>query len=73
MVLAKLDCKSGSGKDSQDDSVFGITETSGDPSGGLYGAGRFGYSINDKVYWRQMQLVTAVAANVFQTGSSSSS
>ena len=29
------------------DSVFGITNTSNDPSGGLYGAGRFGYSIND--------------------------
>ena len=31
----------GSGKDSQADSVFGITDTSNDPSGGLYGAGRF--------------------------------
>jgi len=29
------------------DSLFGVTNTSGDPSGGLYGAGRFGYSIND--------------------------
>ena len=38
---------SGSGKDSQADSVFGVTETSLDPSGGLYGAGRFGYSLND--------------------------
>ena len=28
-----------------DDSMFGITNTSDDPSGGLYGAGRFGYSI----------------------------
>jgi len=37
----------GSGKDSQADSVFGVTETSDDPSGGLYGAGRFGYTIND--------------------------
>ena len=36
----------GAGKDSQADSVFGITETS-DPSGGLYGAGRFGYSVNE--------------------------
>jgi hypothetical protein len=34
----------GSGKDSQADSVFGITETTSDPSGGLYGAGRFGYT-----------------------------
>ena len=28
--------------------VFGNTSASGDPSGGLYGAGKFGYSINDK-------------------------
>jgi len=27
--------------------VFGVTSGSGDPSAGLYGAGRFGYSIND--------------------------
>ena len=37
----------GSGKDSQADSVFGITETANQSSGGLYGAGRFGYTIND--------------------------
>jgi len=29
--------------------VFGDTSSSGDPTGGLYGAGRSGYSINDKV------------------------
>jgi len=29
------------------DSMFGATNVSGDPTGGLYGAGRFGYSIND--------------------------
>ena len=28
--------------------VFGITSGSGDPNQGLYGAGRFAYSINDK-------------------------
>ena len=27
--------------------VFGVTSGSGDPTAGLYGAGRFGYSIND--------------------------
>ena len=27
--------------------VFGVTSGSGDPSQGLYGAGRFGYSVND--------------------------
>ena len=40
----------GAGKDSQADSVFGITgkdAKDADPTGGLYGAGRFGYSIND--------------------------
>jgi hypothetical protein len=31
----------------QNDSVFGITNTTGDPNQGLYGAGRFGYSINE--------------------------
>jgi hypothetical protein len=41
---------SGSGKDSQADSVFGVTgqaAKNADPSGGLYGAGRFGYSLNE--------------------------
>jgi len=29
--------------------VFGITSGSGDPSEGLYGAGKFGYSVNDQM------------------------
>ena len=29
------------------DSVFGVTNTTSDPNGGLYGQGRFGYSINE--------------------------
>ena len=40
----------GAGKDSQADSVFGVTgkdAKNADPSGGLYGAGRFGYSVNE--------------------------
>lgn len=37
----------GSGKDSQADSVYGVTNTTADPTGGLYGEGRFGYSFND--------------------------
>ena len=57
----------GSGKDSQADSVFGITETTSDPSGGLYGAGRFGYSINDQV--SAAQTLGTVGANKFVTGS----
>ena len=35
-----------SGKDSQRDSVFGETDQVGDPTQGLYGAGRYGYSVN---------------------------
>ena len=33
---------------SQNSDIFGNTSGSGDASGGLYGAGKFGYSINDK-------------------------
>ena len=29
--------------------VFGVTSGSGDPTEGLYGAGKFGYSVNDKI------------------------
>jgi len=35
------------GSPEADDSLFGVTNTTGDPTGGLYGAGRFGYSINE--------------------------
>ena len=59
---------SGSGKDSQADSVFGITETTGDASGGLYGAGRFGYTINDTTSVTQ-ELAATAAANKYVTGS----
>jgi len=58
----------GSGKDSQADSVFGITETTSDPSGGLYGAGRFGYSVNDQVSAIQ-ELESAAGTNDYATGS----
>ena len=34
-------------KSFQANSLFGTTETAGDANGGLYGAGRFGYSINE--------------------------
>ena len=39
----------GSGKDSQEDSIWGVTDASKGTvaTGGLYGAGRFAYSIND--------------------------
>jgi hypothetical protein len=47
------------------DSMFGITNTSGDPSGGLYGAGRFGYSVNDvEVTGVTATVATATSASV---------
>ena len=58
----------GSGKNSQADSVFGITDTTSDPSGGLYGAGRFGYTINDTPSGAQ-SLGAAVTTNTYTTGS----
>ena len=35
------------GADNANDSVFGVTTTTGEANGGLYGAGRFGYTLND--------------------------
>jgi hypothetical protein len=58
----------GAGKDSQSDSVFGVTETADQASGGLYGAGRFGYSINSASSATQ-ELAGAAAANKYLTGS----
>jgi hypothetical protein len=47
------------------DSMFGITNTSGDPSGGLYGGGRFGYSVNDvEVTGVTATVATATSASV---------
>ena len=51
------------GKDTQADSVFGVTgkeAKNADPSGGLYGAGRFGYSINEAT----TSLLTATPATI---------
>ena len=49
----------------QNDSVFGITNTTGDVSQGLYGAGRFGYSINDAI-----KSLSATGSNITQTAPS---
>ena len=49
-----------------DDSLFGVTNTSNDPTGGLYGAGRFGYSINET-----SSVVAATTASAVSAGSSS--
>jgi hypothetical protein len=51
----------------QADSVFGVTETSGTPTGGLYGQGKFAYSINDT---QSVALASAssLSATEFVTG-----
>jgi hypothetical protein len=54
------------GSPNADDSMFGVTTTSGDPSGGLYGAGRFGYSINETA-----SVVVATTASAATAGSGS--
>jgi hypothetical protein len=51
----------------QNNSVFGVTNTTGDPSGGLYGQGRFGYSINDQI--QSFTLGAAAATTTLATGS----
>jgi hypothetical protein len=63
--------KNNRGKESQEDSVFGITgrdARNADPSEGLYGAGRFGYSINDTTT-TAITKSTALATDAFTTGS----
>ena len=60
----------GAGKDSQADSVFGVTgkdAKDADPSGGLYGAGRFGYSINEALITSTK--AAALSGTEFVTGS----
>ena len=59
----------GSGKNSQADSVFGITETANQASGGLYGAGRFGYTINDSATNTIATLAAVPSATEFATAS----
>ena len=53
-----------SGKDSQKDSVFGETKATGDPTEGLYGSGRYGYSINMVSSSRDKTAVTGALAGV---------
>ena len=50
------------GSPNADDSLFGVTTTGSDATGGLYGAGRFGYSINNA-------LTSALGASSANTGS----
>ena len=67
---------SSAGKDSQADSVFGVTgkdAKNADPSGGLYGAGRFGYSINEAATAAQTITVSTINDGNAATGSVSHS
>jgi hypothetical protein len=66
-----------SGKDSQNDSLFGVTDSNkgtaasygvGTPTEGLYGAGRFGYTINDYSS-SALQPGSSVSSTAFTTGS----
>ena len=58
--------------------IFGVTSASGDPSQGLYGAGRFGYSINDATSTRSATSVASTSGSAtwamvdFEPGLSSS-
>ncbi len=52
----------------QNNSVFGVTNTAGDPSQGLYGAGRFGYSIN-AISSSALTAAASPAAATYSTGS----
>ena len=49
--------------------VYGNTSGSGDASGGLYGAGKFGYSINDSDSAAQAIHASSVASGTYTTGS----
>jgi len=50
-LIFYLDFKYGTAQPGHDQNsqVFGVTSGSGDPTAGLYGAGKFGYSINDSI------------------------
>jgi hypothetical protein len=66
-----------SGKDSQNDSLFGVSDTNrgtgasygwATPTEGLYGPGRFGYTINDYSS-SALQIASSVSSTEFTTGS----
>jgi hypothetical protein len=69
----------GAGKDSQNDSLFGVTDatkgtsthpyaSNGTPNEGLYGPGRFGYTVNDYSS-SALTLAAAASATEYATGS----
>lgn len=52
------------GSPNANNSMFGVTSDSGDPSGGLYGAGRFAYSINESLQGDTATIANATSASV---------
>ena len=73
-LIFYLDFKYGSANQAnfnKNSDVFGNTSGSGDASGGLYGAGKSGYSINDKSSATLLQatLLANQTSATFQTGS----
>ena len=70
-LIFYLDFKYGTaqtGQHTEDSDVHGNTSGSGDASGGLYGAGKFGYSVNDQVTGT-LDIAAAAASTDFATGS----
>ena len=71
-LIFYLDFKYGSAQNGQhvaDSDVHGNTSGSGDASGGLYGEGKYGYSINDKSSAAQSLHASAIASGTYTTGS----
>ncbi len=52
------------GSPNANNSMFGVTSDEADASGGLYGAGRFGYSINEVVVTASATTAAATSASV---------
>ena len=70
-LIFYLDFKYGTaqtGNHVENSDVYGNTSGSGDATGGLYGAGKFGYSINDTL-GTAVDLDTAASNTKFATGS----
>ena len=70
-LIFYLDFKYGTaqGGFSSGNDVFGITSGSGDPTAGLYGAGRFAYSANDTASAAQSIHESSVASGTYTSGS----
>ena len=72
-LIFYLDFKYGTaqtGNHTENTDVYGNTSGSNvDASGGLYGAGKFGYSINDQTTGDTLRISTSTGAAAFTTGS----